>query len=251
MTRRAFLWCGYARPPRQDHKGRTILNAYDFVASKNDIAIAILAARALGIADREIYPFLCDDGLLPSDFSAPVYGATEKELRRVTQRTALQAGPEDPLLFVASNHGVQEGLLMAASYDELGDDTPLHLTPAALQECLSRLTGPQLVIVATCHSGTFLQLGARANRLVVTACNEHEKYLVTSDDEDAHSPILRTLLSAWCGVAPGDRAAPAPVSLDAAFDVARAVEMARSDIEATKRTEPRRNGAVNFGLAPG
>lgn len=244
MTARALLWCGHVRPPRQDRKGRNLADAYDFPASKNDVAIAIRAARALGIADREIYPFLCDDGLLPADFTEPSHDATAAELRRVVNRLARDARPGDALLFVASNHGEEQGLLMTARHDELGQDEPLYLTPEALGECLSQLDGPQLVLVATCYSGVFLTLGARPNRLVVTACSERDTYLVAKDDEDAHSPVVRALLGAWCGVAPGDEAAPARVSLDEAFDAARAVEMTRRDLDALKRTEPLRSGSV-------
>lgn len=244
MTARVLLWCGHVRPPREDRKGRMVAAAYDFPASKNDMAIAIRAARVLGVGDREIHPFLCDDGLLPADFSEPVHDATAAELRRVVKRIALDARPGDALLFVASNHGEEQGLLMTARHDELGGDEPLHLTPDALEECLSQLGGPQVVIVATCHSGVFLPLGARPDRLVIAACNERERYLVTSDDEDAHSPLLRVLFGAWCGVALGDEAAPARCSLDEAFEVARAAEMARRDIDALKRTEPLRKGSA-------
>lgn len=244
MTARALLWCGHVRPPREDRRGNAITGAYDFPASKNDVAIAIRAARALGIRDREIYPFLCDDGLLPADFAEPVHDATAAALRRVVRGLAVSARPGDPLLFVASNHGERQGLLMTVRYDELEDDEPVHLTPGILDECLSQLDGPQVVLVATCHSGVFLPLGARPNRLVVTACDEEERYLVTSDDEDAHSPMLRTLLGAWCGVAPGDEAAPPRVSLEDAFEAARLRERTRNDVPAPRRTEPLRSGNV-------
>jgi hypothetical protein len=244
MTARVFLWCGHVRPPHQDRKGRGVFNAYDFSASKNDVALTIRAARALGISDREIYPFVCDEALLPPDFNERVYDATAAELRRVAQRVAARPRAEDALLFVASNHGERQGLLMTARYDELGGDEPLHLTPAVLEDCLSGFGGPQLLLLATCHSGAFLTLGARPNRLVVTACSEHDKYHVTNDDEDAHSPLLRRLLGPWCGVACGDHAPPSRLSLDEAFEAARAFEMARSDLADLKRTEPRRNGSV-------
>lgn len=246
MTARAFLWCGHARPPRVDRKGRAVHNAYDYLASRNDIAIAIRAARSLGIADRDIHPFLCDDGLLPPDFNERIHDATAAELSRVVQGLRSRAAPDDPLLFVASNHAEEEGLLMTTHLDELADGAPLHLTPRVLAECLSSFTGPQVVLVATCHSGAFLSLGGRADRLVITACDAHEKYLVVGDEEDAHSPVLRVLLGAWCGVAPGDHAAPALLPLDDAFAAARAFEMGRTDLAASKRTEPLRNGSVRW-----
>lgn len=227
-----------------DRKGRAVHNAYDYPASRNDIALAIRAARALGVADREIYPFLCDDGLLPPDFNERIYDATAAELLRVVKGLRSRAAPEDPLLFVASNHAEEEGLLMTTRLDELAQDAPLHLTPHVLAECLSLLAGPQVVLVATCHSGAFLSLGDRPDRLVITGCDVHEKYLVVADEEDAHSPVLRVLLGSWCGVAPGDRAAAPPISLDEAFASARAFEMGRTDLAASKRTEPLRNGSV-------
>jgi hypothetical protein len=227
-------------------QGASLSDAFDFPASKSDVAISIRAARAQGVADRDIYPFLCDDGLLPGDFVEPSYESTAAELRRVIRGLEREARPDDRLLFVASNHGEQQGLLMAARYDELGEDEPLHLTPGALDECLSRLAGPQLVIIATCHSGVFLQLGARPDRLVITACNEHEIYHVSSDAEDAHSPLLRALLGGWCGVTLQDDPAPPRVSLDEAFDAARALEMTRKDLDPSKRTEPHRSGRVRW-----
>lgn len=236
MTRRAFLWCGYVKPPVANRRGGASFD-YDFPASVHDIDLAVRAALALGVERDEIYAFVCRDDLLPPDFGDHRYEATTTALERVISSIAHRAAANDPLLFVASNHGLREGLLTSAPVDEFDEVTPQLLTPGALEKHLSPLTGPQVVIVATCHAGAFLRLATRPNRLVLAACAEDETYYV-EDEESPHSPFLLKLLGAWCGIVPRNAPPVAQQPLDEAFSATE------QQLVSTGRTRPHRSGRV-------
>ncbi len=202
-----MLWCGSLRvaATQQATTLREIGQQQqqvdlDFPASCNDLWLAVEAARALGASPRDMHAFVFDADVLPPGFAGVRHSATAADLERVTESLTRTIRPEDVLLFVASNHGVPEGLLTSIEdVDAFENRSPL-LTPTLLGDSLGRLPGKQILIVATCHAGCFLPLGERPERTVLTACTKDETYyLGVSADDVPHSLFLRLLLCAWTG----------------------------------------------------
>lgn len=152
MTRRALLWCGWADPAR----------VLDFPASVKDLDLAVRAARALGVRDMDMHAFLSHADLI-SDPEVSQHAATIDALERVVASLAREATADDALLFIATNHGEQLGLLTSGPVDEFSsdEDMPRHLSPAILRQCLDKIPGTQVMIFATCHAGGLSSLGAR------------------------------------------------------------------------------------------
>lgn len=242
MTTRAILWCGYVKPAEQ--RRRCVAGQFtdfDFGASVHDLEMAIAAAHALGVSPRNIHALVCRDDLLPPDFRGNTQPPTREALMRVTTSIARTSNPDDVLLFLASNHGESEGLFVAPPIDEFADDTsePAYLRPTDLATCLEPLSGPQVLVIATCYAGIFLPLGARPNRVVMTACAADEKYYVEGD-ETPHSPFLHALLGAWSGVALPSHPTVARRGLSDAFN--HAVDTLADSC----RRRPCLNGAVTL-----
>jgi hypothetical protein len=230
MTTRAILWCGTLRERRdrwaidgpRASPGDPEDPIYDRAAQVNGLELAFRAARARGARPRDIHACVCDD-LLPQEFATTRLPATLEALQRLTRSLALDAEEDDALLFIATNHGEQRGLLTSTPVDEFDDDAPPQfLTPDALDACLTPLPGRQAVIVAACYAGQFLSLGARPGRVVLASCCADEVYLIRKDDEGACSAFLAELFAAWCGVGLSDGIPRGSLSLDDAF--ARATE---------------------------
>jgi hypothetical protein len=240
MTKRAFLWCGYVKPPTFERK-RRIQSDYDFPASVRDIDFAVQAAQALGVARDETYAFVCRDDLLPVDFEAArAYPATHAAVEQVVKAIAPHADGGDALLFVATNHGLSDGLLTSAEVDEFSEtDAPRLLTPEALDSSLQRLAGEHVIVIAACHAGAFLSLGDRPNRLVLAACAEHEKYYV-ADEEAPRSPFLVKLLGSWCGIALPGEVPPPRLSLAEAF------ALVEEDLTSSTGIRPLRRGMASW-----
>ena len=243
MKAHAVLWCGLAVP-----------RTYDFAGSVHDLAIACKVARALGIAPADIHAFVPvprarggvesdprENDLLPPEFHGKKYGATRAELRRVLQ--GLPRG--NALLFIATNHGDGQGLLTSEIVDELEEDdySPLKLSPRELDEMLDGWQGPQVLVIAACYAGIFLDIGS-ANRMVIAACSEKERYYLEGMDRRC-SPLLPVLFGAWTGTTFDDQP-PLPLepSLTAAFEAAKV--FLENGYEGDKTTVPLRNGEVNW-----
>lgn len=188
MTYRALLWCGQADPARR----------FDFPASVRDLDLAVRAARKLGVRGEDIYAFLCRGDLLPEGLGeSHYYPATVRALERVLAQISRSASAEDALLFVATNHGIQRGLITSATVDEFAEEEGSELlTPQTLRQCLDRLPGAQVLAFATCHAGIFLPLG-QAGRAVLACCAADQRYIVQEDPPC--SPFLIELFKAWCG----------------------------------------------------
>ena len=272
MTRRAILWCGYVKspvPPRAvpTEHGEDFPDC-DPAASINDLEIAFAGARELGVPRHEIHACVCDPALLPRRLETPWRPSTVAELRRLTGEMARRAAPEDVLLFVATNHGEDRtphdekgpderpsddeerpdkrclrGLTAHTDIEDI-DDTderaPVEtlLTPATLAECLDPLPGAQILVVAACYAGCFLDMGAQGRRVVLSSCGADEKYWVKRG-ESSYSAFIAELFAVWCGVALWDHLAPENLPLDEAFERTR-VRLA----EAGARTIPLRAGSL-------
>jgi hypothetical protein len=63
MTGRAIIWCGHLKRN----------NALDPVAFRNDVEIAHRAALRRGVAPGSIWALVCDESLLPDEFSGTLY----------------------------------------------------------------------------------------------------------------------------------------------------------------------------------
>jgi hypothetical protein len=123
MTKRAILWCGYGRRAKEN---------LDFEISANDLYLSIRAALAAGVKREDIYPFVCDEDLLPSDFRGACRPPTLTSLDACLQEIRRGAAPEDALIFIATNHGDKDGLYTSAVFDELSLDAPSVLNPSLL-----------------------------------------------------------------------------------------------------------------------
>jgi hypothetical protein len=243
-----MLWCGSLR--RAAMQQATTLRAMrevservdvDFPASCNDLSIAVCAARELGALPNDMHAFVFDNDVLPRDFSGATHHATPADIDRVTQRLSYTVKPEDVVLFVASNHGLPEGLLTSAQdVDEFEENSDL-LTPAHLDHFLARLACRQIVVIAACHGGSFLSLGTKPERVVLTACAHDEPYFLGIEEEDIpHSPFLRLLLCAWTGaIAPFGSHVPLPRRL-----IGNAFEYTKQELFALGRQCPQMNGAL-------
>src|SRR5262249_2028548 len=158
-----------------------------------------------GVSPHEIYACVCDPELLPRGFETSRRPATVAALQELSREIARHAAPDDVLLFVATNHGDEilnvKGLTTDPSIEELDaqslrDDEaearpspdPL-LTPEALAACFDPLPGVQVLVVAACYAGCFLDIGARERRAVVTSCAADKKYRV-GREESWCSPFL-------------------------------------------------------------
>lgn len=238
MTKRAILYCGQVREPaiRRDMRGRphtlrgSLLEVEDEHVGTDDskiqcnsLELSFQAALALGVARNEIHACVFHNDLLPPNFDARNnHQPTVAGLRRLVRGLSTRAKPEDALLFIAVNHGDETALVTADPVDEFGDASVApRLTPAALDDCLRPLPGPQVVVVATCHAGIFLSLSERPGRAVLVACAAEEKHLIARQD-CAWSAFLDELFGAWCGCAFSDAVPPKRLPLREAFEAAHA-----------------------------
>jgi hypothetical protein len=218
VTAHAFLWCGVVWPQTKSRFGGKEGGIPDFAASLQDIGLSCRTATALGIAPTDIHAFVCRNDLLPTDFRGSEHRATRSALRDLLRGLP----PEGALFFVATNHGVPEGLLTSESIDELeeDDDSPLILSPRELGVMLAGWQGPQVLVIAACHAGVFLELGSE-KRAVITSCAADEKYYATGMDRPC-SPLLPAFFGAWTGTTfESDPAPPRERDLDAAFEAAK------------------------------
>jgi len=239
VTRRALLWCGWADPARM----------LDFPASVKDLELAVRAARALGVKDRDIHAFLGHADLI-SGVEVSQDAATLAALERVVARLAREATADDALLFIATNHGEQQGLLTSGPVDEFSSDeeVPRHLTPAILRQSLDRIPGTQVLILASCHAGVFLPL-AQENRAVLASCAADQVYLVQEDPPC--SPFLIELFKAWCSIElPGYQTvfSEGVFELDAAFLQAEQQLSQGAYPAEYKRLRPLRQGTARWPL---
>lgn len=240
MTRRALLWCGWANPSRK----------LDFPASVKDLELAVRAARALGVSDRDIHAFVGHEDLLSPEQVASQHPATPEALARVLSMLARGATAEDALLFIVTNHGERQGLLTSGPVDEFAsdDEGPRFLTPELLRRFLDEVPGTQVLILATCHAGIFLPL-ARENRAVLASCAADQRYLVQA--EPPCSPFLIEIFKAWCGTElPGyeSRFSRDIVDLDAAFLQAEQQLTRGAYSSEYERLKPLRQGVARWPL---
>jgi len=237
VTRRALLWCGWADPAR----------VLDFPASVKDLDLAVRAARALGVRDMDMHAFLSHADLI-SGPEVSQYAATIDALERVVASLAREATADDALLFIATNHGEQLGLLTSGPVDEFSsdEDMPRHLSPAILRQCLDKIPGTQVLIFATCHAGVFLPL-AHENRAVLASCAADQVYLVQEDPPC--SPFLIEFFKAWCSIElPGYQTvfSEGVLELDAAFLQAEQ-RLSQGDYPAEyKKLRPLRQGTARW-----
>jgi hypothetical protein len=157
----------------------------------------------------------------------------------LTGSIAARAAPDDALLFVAVNHGASDGLMTSDVVNEFDEDaTVARLTPEVLDDCIRLLTGPQVIIIASCYAGIFLRLSPRAERAVLVSCGASERYYV-SRNEHAWSAFLDELFGAWCGVALSDTVPRKRLGLRAAF-----MEAEQRLAAASARNKPLHAGAT-------
>lgn len=225
MTARAILWCGQVRRPQldRDEFGRIVevgdreLPLDDAKIQANSLELAFEGALALGLSAGDVFACVLTPDLLPQRFGTERYGATITDLRRVVAEISKRSVTGDALLFIAVNHGAEDGLLTSEPpLDEFDQErTVPRLTPAVLDDCLRPFEGPQVIIVATCHAGVFLPLG-RNDRVILAACAQGDKYYVSRRDH-AWPAFLDQLFGAWCGFALADTITRTRLDLDAAF----------------------------------
>lgn len=244
-----MLWCGSLRvaatqkATTQREIGKQLVEVdLDFPASCNDLAVAVEAARTLGASPRDMHAFVFGDDVLPPGFGGNCHPATLEALDQVSASLATRLQPDDLLLFVASNHGIEEGLL-TSGVDEFDDGMSI-LTPDHLDRCLARMPGKQALILATCYSGAFLPLGARADRAVLASCDSTTTYYLGVSAEDVpHSLFLRMLLCAWTGT-------PVPFG---SYETLRrrplveAFEHTKQELVTLRRQCPHMNGSITLG----
>jgi hypothetical protein len=247
MKTRAILWCGQVRQPQRSRDGfNRVVEVGDVDLPLDDakyqaqsLELAFQGALGLGVAPGDVHACVLHADLLPPSFRAQPCGATAVDLRRLISAIAKAAAPDDALLFIAVNHGARDGLLTSATLLDEFDEPELapRLTPAALEDCLRPLQGPQIVIVAACYAGLFLRLG-REGRVVLASCASDEPYHVRRN-EQSWPAFLDQLFGAWCGVAFADTITRTRLDLDAAFT--RAHEQL---VDLGARNLPRREGTV-------
>lgn len=226
MTKRAILWCGQVKEPvlKRDELGRLcegddpLSGTDDAKIQSNSLELAYKGALALGVPHHEIHTCVIRDDLLPAGFDPRRHHqATVDGLRRLVRTLSKQAEPDDALLFVAVNHGNRSALATADPVDEFYDERIVQLlTPEVLDECLRPLRGPQIVVVATCYAGIFLQLAQRAGRAVLVACDANDVYLVHRQD-CSWPAFLDELFGAWCEFSLSDAVPRTRLPLDDAF----------------------------------
>jgi hypothetical protein len=169
-------------------------------------------------------------------------------LERVLARLARSATEEDALLFIATNHGEQQGLLTSSPVDEFSDDEegPRLLTSEVLRRSLDAVAGTQVLVLATCHAGIFLPL-ARENRAVLASCAADQRYLV--QEEPPCSPFLVELFKAWCRTElQGYETlfSPGVVELDTAFAQAEQQLASGAYPAETQRLKPLHHGVARW-----
>ena len=224
MTCRAIIWCGAITQPRQRvqrrGKERRDLPAMERVIFRSDIELAIQAAQRRQVRPEDIWAFVCDEELLPETFAGRVYPATVPALQAAMKSIEQVATAEDHLIFIATNHGTAEGLLVeTAPSDEFteSDDEPAFLSLLILQHCLEPILGQQILVIATCYAGIFLPLGS-ARRAILAVCGANKPYEIKFVELDPpRNPFLYELLSRWAGVSLANYAVPEPASMSEAF----------------------------------
>ncbi len=173
----------------------------DAVISRSDIELAVRAARQRHVRPQDIWAFVCDHELLPEDFAGQVHPANVAELQAVMGSLARIATDADHLLWIATNHGEHDGLLVQSEpLDELADeDEPPRLSPDLLRQSLDALPGQQIAVIAACHAGIFLPL-ASERRVVLASCGAGSAYRASRSTEPPCSPFLCDMLSHCAGV---------------------------------------------------
>ncbi len=215
MKYRAIIWCGLITntdPPRDVQE----------VMFGHDIDLAISAARARGVNPDDIWPLVCEPSLVPPELAAQTLPADLASLERIIKAIARDATDDDRLLFVATNHGDREGLLMETEpADEFDEDisVPAFLAPTHLAERLDVIRGQQLAVIATCYAGVFLPMAGQ-RRVVVAGCAADAVYHWNyHQQQPPRSPFLYELLSHWAGVSLADYEAPEARGMADAFAV--------------------------------
>lgn len=178
MTCRAIIWCGFVKRS---------LGGVDEAIFRSDIELAIHAAHRRNVRPEDVFALVCDRELLPARFDGQVHPATIEALRAVIQSIAHVATADDGLLWIATNHGDTEGLLVETEpQDEFAEeDEPCFLSPDLLARWLDAIPGTQIGIIATCYAGVFLPL-ANERRAMFAACGASDVYIV--DYADLHPP---------------------------------------------------------------
>jgi hypothetical protein len=244
MTKRALFWCGFAKlpPGRFGEPGASEAAYTDATTIANDLDFAVQAARSLGVEDHHMQAFVCSPDLLPAGYagelSVPTISAFE---RVVTRLAAATPTADDVMLFFATNHGMDEGLLTSAHVDELEPDAPSFLSPEALGAALDRLPGAQVLVIAVCFAGVFLAIAQADRRLVLAACGAVDTYFAGGSTAWAAFPA--ELFRAWCSVSPDGGDCPVRMDLDEAFDFA--VQRVMSG-EVGRTIPPLRAGSVRW-----
>jgi hypothetical protein len=189
---------------------------------RSDIELAIQAACRRQVRPEDIWAFVCDPGLLPETFTGHVDHATVAALQAAMESIAQVATREDHLIFIATNHGTAQGLVIETEpSDEFTEDDgePEFLSLPVLQRCLEPIPGQQILVIGTCHAGIFLPLGS-ARRTILAVCGADKPYEFDFSELDPpRSPFLYELLSRWAGVSLANYAVPEPTSMLEAFRV--------------------------------
>ncbi|HZF49662.1 MAG TPA: hypothetical protein VE093_13480 [Polyangiaceae bacterium] len=190
----------------------------DIRVQSNNLELAFTAACSLGVPLDEVYACLVDDDLRPQKMKTQPFRATAGDLDRLVKFIARRADPGDALLFIAVNHGATTGLTTAEDVaDPLRDDELTVLTPDRLDACLRMLSGPQVLVVSTCHAGVFLPLAdTHPDRMVLAVCDAEETYSIQRTDCPV-SAFLDELFAAWCECSLDDAIPKAKLPLDEAF----------------------------------
>lgn len=230
MTCRAIIWCGAItnprapslRPRKTERRRDKALHhrpAVERAIFQNDIELAIQAAHHRQVRPENVWAFVCDRDLLPEDFAGQVHHATVAALGAAITTIAQIATADDHLIFIATNHGVPEGLLVESKpFDDLAEDVdePVLLSPERLQQSLDTIPGQQIVVIGACYAGIFLPL-ANACRAILAVCGAQKTY---GNDREPHPPrnhFLYELLSRWAGVSLANLAVPERVPMAKAF----------------------------------
>lgn len=197
MNARVILWCGYVEPGQD----------WDFQWSLHDLRIAYEALTKIGVAEANIHALVGRDDLLPEEFRGKYEGKATLDMLQKVLRASKPANT--PLIFVATNHGIRDGLIStpskAVEYGQKGNRTGHQgtrtLKPSALAEALKVWNGPQVLVIAACYAGVFLELGNAQKRLVLASCKGDEPYHL-EDKDPPHSVFLEKFFEAL-GEVPG------------------------------------------------
>ncbi len=119
---------------------------------------SILAAQ-YGSASRMVRLVNSDDDPLRYPM------ANRSNLEAALTALSARAGPEDLMFLFLTSHGRRD--IFSLSFDEAGTS---NLTAGDFAAMLDRVgIGPSVIVVSACHSGSFIDDIAAADRLVITA----------------------------------------------------------------------------------